>query len=319
MEADEVNKFKAVCKGFLQERGLTVRFDTAVSEEVSWRPHIFATNNERLILDILTRETLPDFYIKKYAEIRNHLPSVGIYLGLVGDLNYFPEVILQCSKNGFGIYKIDGTLKLLIETRSPTIEELTDEGQMAIVSGRPYRNILALRKCLRRCRSHIFWFERNLPKKALETLFEAIEDGSIHDVETIKLLRGLDEQVEALRDEFLRFKAELNSLGIGSELRIICDSSLAQNIHGRYIYSEDDTHQLIKMQLPPLNSLRANQWDTILTDVSEIPPFQDFWESGLDIERAWNDIERIMRQYYRSRAGQLEEQARGLRSRAERP
>lgn len=318
MEADEVNKFKTICKGFFEKKGLTVHFDIAVSEEVSWRPHIFATNNEKLVLDILTQETLSDFYIKKYAEIRNHLPDLGIYLGLVGDLSYFPEVILQCSRNGLGIYKINENLKLLIETKTPTIEELAHTGQMAIVSGRPYRNILALRKCFRKCKSYIYWFERNLPKKALETLFEAIDDGSINNVDTIKLLRGIDEHVETLKNEFIRFKGELISLGIESKLRIICDSSVASTIHGRYIYSEDENHHPIKLKLPPLNSLRANQWDMILTDVAEIPTFQEFWENGLDIQNSWNEIERRVRQYYKRRANQLEQQARGLRARLDR-
>jgi len=317
MEIDEVNEFKIICKEFFEGKGLTVHFDPAISEEISWRPHIFATNNEHLILDILTQETLSDFYIKKYTEIRNHLPDLSIYLGLVGDLDYFPEVILECSRNGLGIYKVNKTLKLLIETRKPTIEDLTDRGQMAIVFGRPYRNILALRKCFRKCRSYINWFERNLPKKALEILFEAIDDGSIQNVDTIKLLRGIDENVETLRDEFGRFREELASLQIESQLRIICDSNISRRIHGRYIYSEDENHQPIKLKLPPLNSLRANQWDTILTDATEIPPFQEFWESGLDIRNSWNEIRRRVNEYRERKASQLEEQARGLRSRLE--
>ena len=318
MEADRVNEFKIACKKFFNEKSLTVYLDAAVSEQCSWRPHIFATDHKKLVLDILTQETISDFYIKKYAEIRDILHEIEIYLGLVGDLNYFPDVISECARNGFGIYKINDTLKLILDARQPTIESLSDRSQIAIVFGRPYRNILALKRCFRKCRSYFYWFERNLPKTALETVFQAVEDGDIQNVETIKFLRGIDDKVnENFRNEFLRFKEDILSHDIGSELRIICDSAVASRVHGRYIYSQDEQNNPVFIKLPPLNSLRANQWDTILTDASEIPPFQGFWDSGLDIEHSWNEIRRKVNEYCQRRAPELEEQARTLRSRAQ--
>jgi len=200
--------------------------------------------------------------------------------------------------------------------RMHAIETLSDKGQIAVVFGRPYKNILALKKCLRMCRSHLHWFERNLPKKAFETVFEAIEEGYIRHVETIKFLRGIDDKVnESFRNEFLKFKQDVLSHDIESELRVICDSSIASRVHGRYIYTEDEENQPVFIKLPPLNSLRANQWDTILTDTSEIPPFPEFWDSGLDIQHAWNEIKRRLNEYLERRAEILEEQARALRSR----
>ena len=318
MEEDEVNVCKAVCKEFFDEKGLTVYFDTAISEEIEWRPHIYATDDQKLILDIITHASIPNFYIKKYVEIRNLLREVQIYIGLVGDLNYFPDVISECAKNGFGIYKIDDTLKLLLEVRAPTIEALSDRGQIAVVFGRPYKNILALRRCLRNCRSYLYWFERNLPRKAFETLFEAIENGDIQNVETIKLLRGIDDKInESFRNEFLRFKQDILTHDIETELRVICDTSIASRVHGRYIYTEDEQNEPVFIKLPPLNSLRANQWDTILTNTSEIPPFQEYWDNGLDIQRDWNEINRKVREYCQRRAPQLEEIARALRARSE--
>lgn len=318
METDVVNTFKTVCKEFFDRKGLTVYFDVQISADIKWRPHLFATDDEKLILDILTQETIPNFYIKKYVEIRNLLSEIQIYVGLLGDLNYFPDVISKCVRNGFGIYKIDDTLKLLFLAKQPTIEDLSDKGQIAVIFGKPYRNILALKKCLRNCRSHLYWFERNLPKKAFETIFEAIEDGDIQHVEEIKFLRGLDDKVnESFRDEFLKFKEEILSHDVDSQLRIICDSAVASKVHGRYIYTEDDQNEPVSIKLPPLNSLKANQWDTILTDVSEIPRFQEFWDSGLDIQHSWNKIKPKVHEYLKRRAKILEEQARTIRSRLE--
>jgi len=316
METDRVNEFKTVCKEFFDEQGLTVYFDTSVSPDIAWRPHIFATNDQKLILDILTQDKIPNFYTKKYAEIRNSSPEVEIYVGLVGDLDYFSDVITECARNGLGIYKINETLKLLIEARQPTIASLAERDQFAIVFGRPYSNILALKRCFRQCKSELCWFERNLPKKVFETLFEAIEEGDIQGVDTIKLLRGIDDKVdESFRNEFLSFKQELLAHEIVSELRVICDSSIASRVHGRYIYSKDGNNDPLFISLPPLNSLKANQWDTILTDPSGIPPFQEYWESGSDIENSWNQIKARAAQYCQARAHELEGQARALRSR----
>jgi hypothetical protein len=318
METDKVNTLKTVCKDFFNQKGLTVYFDTPVSDEIKWRPHIFATDHQKLILDILTHETIPSFYIKKYVEIRNLMSEIQIYVGLVGDLNYFPDVISECVRNGLGIYKINGTLKLLSQAKQPTIQTLSNSGQIAVVFGRPYKNILALRKCLRICRSHLHWFERNLPKKAFETIFEAIEQGDIQHVETINFLRGIDDKVnESFRNEFMRFKEDVRSHDIESQLRIICDSAIASRVHGRYIYTQDEQNQPVSIKLPPLNSLKANQWDTILTDAAEIPPFQEFWDSGLDIQHSWNEIKRELNEYLQRKAEILEEQARVLRSRSE--
>lgn len=318
METDEVNVFKTVCKEFFHGEGFTVYFDTPISDEITWRPHIFATDHQKLILDIITFDTLPDFYLNKYIEIRNYLSKIQIYIGLVGDLNYYPEIISKCAQNGIGIYKINNTMKLLLEASQPTIKSLSDRGQIAIVFGRPYKNVLALKRCLRVCRSHLYWFERNLPKKAFETVFNAIEDADMQHVETIRFLRGLDDKVTAsFRGEFLKFKEDILTYNIESQLRIICDSSIIRRVHGRYIYSEDENKEHLYIKLPPLNSLKANQWDTILTDASEIPSFQEFWDSGLDIQSSWNEIKTELNRYIKRRAEILEEQAGTLRSRLE--
>lgn len=316
MEIDEVNRFKTICRNYFDALGLTVHFDRAVSDEIKWRPHIFATDHQQLILDILTQETIPDFYVKKYAEIRNALPEISIYLGLVGDLNYFPDVIFECNRNGLGIYKIDGTLKPLMEPKDPTVEALAAKSEIAIIFGRPYRNILALKKCFRKCRTHLYWFERNLPKKVFETVFEAVEEEDIRDIETIRFLRGIDDKVdENFRREFLSFKQDVLTRGIESQLGIICDSTIASRIHGRYIYSEDEQHSPVSIKLPPINSLKANQWDTILTDAAEVPSFQEFWDNSLDIDGSWNEIRPRLEEYRQRRARELAEQAEALHPR----
>lgn len=315
MEEDIVNEYKQICGRFFKEKGLTVFFDTKISDSIRWRPHIFAKNDQMLILDILTQEIIPNLYLNKYVEARNVLPRLKVYLGIVGDLNYFFDVICVSSKYGFGLYKIDSTLKPLLEASEPTIEGISETGQFAITSGRPYRNILSLKKCFRSCRTQLCWYERNLPKKALEVLFEAIEDGDIDGVESIKLLRAIDVELDnGYRDEFLKFRMELMAREISTELRVIIHHDHAP-VHGRYIYSFDQNGEVLLIKLPPLNSLKANQWDLILTDVREVPPFEELWDKGVDIKDSWSEIKQASETYLKRKATQLEKQAENLKKR----
>jgi len=317
VEIDVVNEYKETCREFFRQQGLTVFFDTKLSDSVGWRPHIFAKNDQMLILDILTRDRIPQLYIRKYVEAKNVLPALKIYLGIVGELDYFFDVIAECSKYGLGIYKIDSTLKLLLGATEPTIEGIGETGQLAIASNRPYRNILSLKKCFRCCKSYLHWLERNLPKKAFEVLFEAIEDEDIDDVETIKLLRTIDVELDdGYRDEFLKFRIELMSKEISVELRVIKDSAIVKTIHGRYIYSIDNNDVGLFFKLPPLNSLKADQWDSILTDVKEVPSFEELWDKGLDIKDSWGEIKQATKEYFSRKASQLEKQAQDLRERS---
>jgi len=317
VEDDIVNEYKEVCKKFFTDQGLTVFFDVPISDEIHWRPHVFVKNDQPLILDILTQDAIPNLFISKYIGARNVFPNLKIYLGIVGELNYFFDVISRCHRNGFGIYKINSTLKLLLDAKEPTIARITETGQLAIVPDRPYRNILSLKKCFRNCRSHIYWFERNLPKKVFEVLFEAIEDRDIDGVETIRLLRTINTELDdGFRDEFLKLRRELISKGISADLRVIKASNVAKTIHGRYIYSIDNQHKALLIKLPPLNSLKANQWDLILTDVKAVPAFEELWNEGLDIKDSWDELKKATQEYLRRKAVQLEKQAQNLRKKS---
>ena len=280
-------------------------------------PHIYAKNNHQIMVDILVQDRIPDFYIGKFVDARNLIPHLKIYVGIMGELSYFFDVIQECSKNGFGIYKIDSDVKLLLETRIPTIDDLSEGGQMAIVSNRPYRNILALKRCFRNCNSYLYWFERNLPKKVFEVLYQAIEDKDIQNVENIKLLRVIDGKLnDAYRREFVEFRRELASKDVCAEMRIITDSSIARDFHGRYIYAVDENNQKFTFQIPPLNSLKANQWDSILK-VKEVPSFEQLWSLGSDLKESWGGIKPKIKEFMKRKIDALGNEAEALRKEVE--
>ena len=71
-------------------------------------------------------------------------------------------------------------------------------------------NIVSFKKCLRRCKSYLNWFERNLLKKVLETLYEAVCDGDICEVDNIRLLQAINDDIDSgFKDEFKKVRTEL--------------------------------------------------------------------------------------------------------------
>lgn len=314
MEQDIINEYKKRCGEYFEQKGMTVLFDVAISPIIRWRPHVFAKNGSLILLDIIDEESLPEFYIKKFIKARNLIPELKIYLGLVGESKYAFEFFGECAKYGFGILKINSGLKLLLETAEPTVEGIREKGQLAIAHDKPYGNIISLKKCLRSCKSHISWLERNLPKNVMETIYEANKDGDINGIDSIQLLRAVDDDIDgAFKDEFRKFKIEMQDKGICVELRVIVDP-VSKSIHGRYLYSKDADGKKIQYQLPPLNSLKANQWDTILTNVEVVPSFEQLWAKGFDLLTSWEQIKVKIQEYLKNKSKILEKEAKRLRT-----
>ncbi|MCW4023737.1 MAG: hypothetical protein NWF01_01720 [Candidatus Bathyarchaeota archaeon] len=288
LSTQQIDMLKNTCIKYFKQR-CQVHIDVPISDDIRWRPHVYAKNHEELILDILTTEDIPESQIEKYITIKNRFPEINIYLAIIDDVRYsYPGVIEKCSRYGIGIYIInDNQMHLMIAAKAPTIEQIRSHHNTAIAPNAPFGNILALKKCFRNCKEYLFWIEKNLPKKVFEVIYNAIKDGDITGVDQIRLLRVFDESVdERFRNEFERLRGELIDYGINIELRVICNKLTATSVHGRFIYTKDQQYQL-----PPLNSLLANQWDNIFRD-PKIPQFEDYWKSGLDVVTKWSDIQK---------------------------
>ena len=72
------------------------------------------------------------------------------------------------------------------------------------------------------------------------------------------------------------------------------------------MYSTDINGREIKIQLPPLNSLRGNQWDSIFTNVRDVPPFDGLWDKGKDVLDEWSTIEKAVNEYLKHKAKESE-------------
>ena len=288
MEPDDVNPYKRICaKHFVGKR---VFFDAQISPDVRWRPHLYVTDGEELVIDIRTTSSVPKYQLDIYREIRNQMPDVRIYDVIIAKDKYYFAFLEQCNRYGIGVFVLDGTkLRELVKPALPTIDKMRERVQFAIQPDAPYGNIVSLKQIFRQCAKFVCWYEKNLPKKALEVLYRGFEDGDIDNVEEIKLLRALDDSVDdGLLSDFNRFRAELaEKHEVNAEMRIVCDKSLRRSVHDRYLYTQG-----IAFVIPPLNSLLANQWGKIFTSKDGIPSFRDYWKRGLDLVAQWNKIQK---------------------------
>ncbi len=313
MEPDEeINRFKTIFKRQFEEQGLEVHLDISLSESVGWRPHVFAKNDVKILLDIVDTEEIPDIQLRKYTEFMNDFPDLGVCVAMIGKNRYDPKFIVSCTQYGIGIFVIENdTVKQVLEPRSRNVETLTQTDQIGILPNAPFGNSLSLKRCFRKCKEYLHWFENNLPKKCLEIIYENVIERNLTEIDSIKLLRSLDDKVGgSFRKEFVNLRDELSSHNIDTEMRVILDRSVTREVHGRYLYSRDRDGREVKIQLPPLNSLEGNQWDSIFTNVAAVPAFDHFWEAGKDLLADWSEIDRARQEYLKRRA---EEEERRLR------
>ena len=294
MEPDEeINRYKKILMRFFESKGYEVHLDIPISEDAPWRPHLFVKDEDKMIIDILDLEHLPELQFKKYVGIFNLFPEIKAYVVLIGDMNYSPQVIADCNRYGIGIFLvINDRPKEILQPKQRDAKKLMEKDQFVIEPGRPFGNVLTLKRCFRRCRNYLYWFENNLPISVFETLRDNVEETNLTGISQIKLLRSVDDKLnENYRRNFKAFRDEMVSFEIEAEMRVICDRKISAMVHGRYIYSQDDAGNEFKIQIPPLNSLRSDQWDSIFTDIKGVPPFDEYWSKGIDIMEGWNIIQ----------------------------
>ncbi|MCK4829551.1 hypothetical protein KA005_78220 [bacterium] len=162
--------------------------------------------------------------------------------------------------------------------------ESPENTEIIIAPTTPYSNIKCLWECIRKCKEHIHWIDKHFSTKGLEPLSDEL-DGNI--VKEVKILLGNRSNInyEKLRRDFKRFSEEMGNRGIKADCRVICDSQLLGNIHGRWILGKN-----IYFNIPPINSIYKGQFDEI-KETKNIPPLDNWWKKALDIINNWEQIE----------------------------
>jgi len=183
--------------------------------------------------------------------------------------------------NGLGIVSYSTKTGTVQFKQSEQVEE-QDQSTYRVTSRTPYSNIKRLRKAIRTCERDLRWVAKHFSKKGLEPLAEEVTGNKFSSV---RILCGPANVSLKMRDDFERFREEMDNRGIDAELRVIVDESRLREIHDRWIISDE-----VSWNVPPVNSLYQNQEAEIHKTSKELP-FDEWWEDGEDIIDDWNSIQ----------------------------
>lgn len=171
-------------------------------------------------------------------------------------------------------------------------EDFSSSEKTKIEKEKPFTNRRKLRDRLRSCKGEIKWLDKHFPKKGLEFLSRLVDDLK-NSCSEIKILTGAgyknDHVDHKMRKDFKKLKEEMNNEDIEISFRVLEKSKLT-DLHDRWIISKNH-----KWNVPPLNSILANQEAEIIETDSEIS-FEERWEEGDDILKDWNEIQKYINQ-----------------------
>lgn len=137
----------------------------------------------------------------------------------------------------------------------------------AMVSPRtPFSNVARLRKVLRTQSGVVTWADQHFGARAFEELVDELDPANVTE---LQIISGTAESVLSAKSyrDYERFKEEMSIKGIAVEWRV--DST--REWHDRWLVDESKV-----FNLPPVNSLFANQYSEILNS-AERPPVDEWW------------------------------------------
>lgn len=193
------------------------------------------------------------------------------------DLGSFLSMLNKCKILNYS--KKSGTFEILYNPKN-NLEKPTT---LFLSPDTPYSNMKALRETIRTCRRFIWWFDKHFSTKGLEPLSDEL-NGNI--IDNIRLLSGIANLNDKLKNDFQRFEKEMLKRGIKVELRVIYNKELLNIIHDRWIISEN-----VCYNLPPINTIYQGQYAEIKL-TKNIPPFENWWISSHDILLEWEEIKK---------------------------
>lgn len=138
----------------------------------------------------------------------------------------------------------------------------------AMVSPRtPFSNVARLRKVLRIQSGVVTWADQHFGARAFEELVDELDPKKVSE---LRILSGGAESVLSARSyrDYVRFQEEMATKGIAVEWRV----DATREWHDRWLVDASKV-----FNLPPVNSLFANQYSEILAS-DERPPVDEWWD-----------------------------------------
>jgi hypothetical protein len=138
----------------------------------------------------------------------------------------------------------------------------------AMVSPRtPFSNVARFRKVLRIQSGVVTWADQHFGARAFEELVDELDPTKVTE---LRIISGSAESVLSAKSyrDYVRFQEEMATKGISVEWRV----DPTREWHDRWLVDASKV-----FNLPPVNSLFANQYSEILAS-DERPPVDEWWD-----------------------------------------
>ena len=129
--------------------------------------------------------------------------------------------------------------------------------------------------------NYIHWVDKYFSNAGLEILIQNLDQINI---KSVKILTSWHKTDEKLRKLFKDFIIELNNNNIECELRVLTDQKILSTFHDRWLITKD-----LCFNMPSIDVIFRSQYSEIKPTIHK-PPFDKWWETGLDIINNWNEI-----------------------------
>jgi len=238
----------------------------------------------------IIKERLPNIYLRKMLDKTKN--KEDIYKLLESHLisRKAVEILLRedFSKNDY--YEFIEERKKTIMKEVKKILRIQEELQKRLISPEmPFSNKLQVEHIIKSCEGYLYWFDKYFSKVGLEILTQALYSSQRPNINEIKILTSIDKTDLSLRKSFKDFKKEFENKDIKVELRVIVESKMKSKIHDRWIISGNKC-----FNIPSTDTVASGQYSEI-KETKNKPPFEEWWDKGLDIITDWDKIEKSKR------------------------
>jgi len=157
-----------------------------------------------------------------------------------------------------------------------------------IQPNKPYSNRMLIKNLIKNSYKFIDWVDKYFSSAGLEMLAEAINSISKADFNKIRIITSIDKVSYKLREEFKNLRDELKNLKIDIDMKVITDNKIKSSFHDRWFITEGKSYNI-----PSTDTMAVGQYSEI-KETSNLPPFDIWWDSSLDIVYDWNEIQKIV-------------------------
>lgn len=176
-----------------------------------------------------------------------------------------------------------------IKTEIRKLLGLEDDKETGLFQpSKPYSNKILIRNLIKNSYKYIDWVDKYFSNAGIEMIAQAIINTNKTDLHKIRVITAIDKVDLKLREIFMDLRKELKNIKVNIEMKVIVDKNIKSTIHDRWFITEGKI-----FNIPSTDTMAIGQYSEIKETVN-CPPFEEWWDSSLDIVYDWNEINKFI-------------------------